>query len=44
MSASSCTSGTNLMRYKQAEVAVWATSIVVWVMDYVSSVAREKIV
>jgi len=30
------------MRYKQAGVAVWALTIVVWVMDYVSSVVREK--
>lgn len=34
----------NLLRYKQAGVAVWAIVIVVWVMDYVSSVVREKIV
>jgi phosphonate transport system permease protein len=34
----------NLLRYKQAGVAVWAITIVVWVMDYVSSVVREKIV
>ena len=33
-----------LLRYKQARVAVWAIVIVVWVMDYVSSVVREKIV
>lgn len=34
----------NLLRYKQAGVAVWAITIVVWVMDYVSGVVREKIV
>ncbi len=34
----------NLLRYRQAGVAVWAIVIVVWVMDYVSSVVREKIV
>jgi phosphonate transport system permease protein len=34
----------NLLRYKQAGVAVWAIVIVVWTMDYVSSVVREKIV
>ena len=34
----------NLTRYRQAGVAVWAITIVVWVMDYVSSVVREKIV
>jgi phosphonate transport system permease protein len=34
----------NLLRYKQAGVAVWAIVIVVWVMDYVSSVVRERIV
>jgi phosphonate transport system permease protein len=28
----------NLTRYKQAGVVVWAITIVVWVMDYVSSV------
>jgi phosphonate transport system permease protein len=32
------------LRYKQAGVAVWAITIVVWVMDYVSGVVREKIV
>ena len=34
----------NFLRYKQAGVAVWAIVIVVWLMDYVSSVVREKIV
>ncbi|MGB9300546.1 MAG: hypothetical protein WCD51_08125 [Anaerolineae bacterium] len=34
----------NLLRHKQAGVAVWAIVIVVWLMDYVSSVVREKIV
>jgi phosphonate transport system permease protein len=34
----------NLLRYKQAGVAVWAIVIVVWTMDYVSSVVREKVV
>jgi len=34
----------NLTRYKQAGVAVWAITVVVWVMDYVSSVVREKVV
>lgn len=34
----------NLLRYKQAGVAVWAITVVVWVMDYVSGVVREKIV
>jgi len=34
----------NLLRYKQAGVAVWAITIVVWVMDFVSGVVREKIV
>jgi phosphonate transport system permease protein len=34
----------NLLRYKQAGVAVWAITIVVWVMDYVSGVIREKII
>ena len=34
----------NLTRHKQAGVVVWAITIVVWVMDYVSSVVREKIV
>jgi phosphonate transport system permease protein len=34
----------NLLRYKQAGVAVWAITAVVWVMDYVSGVIREKIV
>jgi len=34
----------NLTRYRQAGVAVWAITIVVWVMDYVSSAVREKIV
>jgi phosphonate transport system permease protein len=34
----------NLLRYKQAGVAVWAITIVVWVMDYTSGVVREKIV
>lgn len=34
----------NLVRYKQAGVAVWAITIVVWVMDYVSGVVRERIV
>lgn len=32
------------LRYKQAGVAVWAITVVVWVMDYVSGVVREKIV
>jgi phosphonate transport system permease protein len=34
----------NLLRYKQAGVAVWAITIVVWVMDTVSGIVREKIV
>ena len=34
----------NLTGYKEAGVAVWAITVVVWVMDYVSSVVREKIV
>jgi phosphonate transport system permease protein len=34
----------NLLRYKQAGVAVWAITVVVWVMDYVSGVIRERIV
>jgi phosphonate transport system permease protein len=34
----------NLLRYKQAGVAVWAITIVVWVLDYVSGVVRERIV
>lgn len=34
----------NLLRYKQAGVAVWAITVVVWVMDYVSGAVREKIV
>jgi phosphonate transport system permease protein len=34
----------NLLRYKQAGVAVWAITVVVWVLDYVSGVVREKIV
>jgi phosphonate transport system permease protein len=34
----------NLLRYKQAGVAVWAIVVVVWTMDYLSSVVREKIV
>jgi phosphonate transport system permease protein len=34
----------NLLRYKQAGVAVWAITVVVWVMDYVSGVVRERIV
>jgi phosphonate transport system permease protein len=34
----------NLLRYKQAGVAVWAIVIVVWIMDYASSVVRERIV
>jgi phosphonate transport system permease protein len=34
----------NLTGYKEAGVAVWAITIVVWVMDYVSSVVWEKIV
>lgn len=34
----------NLLRYKQAGVAVWAIVIVVWTMDVVSSWVREKVV
>jgi phosphonate transport system permease protein len=34
----------NLLRYKQAGVAVWAIVIVVWTMDFISSVVREKVV
>jgi len=34
----------NLLRYKQAGVAVWAITVVVWVMDFVSGWVREKIV
>lgn len=34
----------NLLRYKQAGVAVWAITIVVWVMDVVSGIVRERIV
>lgn len=34
----------NLTRYRQAAVAVWAIAIVVWVMDVMSGIIREKIV
>ncbi len=34
----------NLLRYKQAGVAVWAITVVVWVMDFISAYVREKIV
>jgi phosphonate transport system permease protein len=34
----------NLLRYKQAAVAVWAIAIVVWIMDFASGWVREKIV
>lgn len=34
----------NLLRYKQAAVAVWAIAIVVWIMDFASGWIREKIV
>ena len=34
----------NLTRYRQAAVAVWCIAIVVWVMDVVSGIVREKIV
>ncbi len=34
----------NLLRYKQAGVAVWAITVVVWVMDYASGVVRERLV
>ncbi|NIN68800.1 MAG: phosphonate ABC transporter, permease protein PhnE [Anaerolineae bacterium] len=34
----------NLLRYKQAGVAVWAIAVVVWTMDFVSGVVRERLV
>jgi phosphonate transport system permease protein len=34
----------NLLRYKQAGVAVWAITVVVWVLDFVSATVRERIV
>jgi phosphonate transport system permease protein len=34
----------NLLRYKQAAVAVWAIAIVVWTMDFLSGWVRERIV
>ena len=34
----------NLTGYKEAGVAVWAITVVVWAMEYVSSVVQEKIV
>ncbi len=34
----------NLLRYKQAAVAVWSIAIVVWIMDFASGWVREKIV
>jgi len=33
-----------LLMYEEAGAAVWAIAIVVWVLDYVSAVVREKIV
>jgi len=33
-----------LLMYEEAGAAVWAIAIVVWAMDYVSAVVREKIV
>ncbi len=33
-----------LLMYEEAGVAVWAIAIVVWALDYVSAIVREKIV
>ncbi len=34
----------NLLQYRNAAAAVWAITIVVWALDYISAVVRERLV
>ncbi len=34
----------NLLQYRNAAAAVWAITVVVWALDYVSAVVRERLV